>query len=208
MIMKLEDSNMEWEKDAPTLAAMKKVNPFVVPSEYFESLTDDINTRILLESARFESAEEFEIPANYFEKLPSRIVERIAIENIQLLVPSQGYSVPESYFTNLSERIQTKLAEQRPVRKKNIFKSWISYSAAACITLVLSTAVYFNSTVYTIGRDLSEVPDQEIINYLQIHSNVNDNQFIIENLSEDGLQQVSSDVSSQEIEQYINNTTL
>ena len=206
--MKSEDSNMEWEKDAPTLAAMKRVNPFVVPSGYFESLSDEVNARILIESARFESAEEFNIPSNYFENLSSRIEERIAIENIHSIVPSTGFSVPETYFKDLSERIQSKLAEQKPERKKNIFKSWISYSAAACITLVLGTALYFNSTGYTIGRDLSEVPDQEIINYLQIHSTVNDNQYIIENLSDDGLQQVSSDVSSQEIEQYINSTTL
>ena len=206
--MRSEDSNMEWEKDAPTLAAMKRVNPFIVPSGYFESLSEDVNARILIESARFESAEEFNIPANYFNSLPSKIIERIAIENIQSLVPAPGFSVPEAYFTDLSERIQSKLAEQKPERKKNIFKSWISYSAAACITLVLGTAVYFNSTVYTISRDLSKIPDQEIINYLQIHSTVGDNQYIIENLSDDGMQQVSSDVSSQEIEQYINNTTL
>jgi len=206
--MKSEDSNMEWEKEAPTLAAMKRVNPFVVPSGYFESLSEEVNARILIESARFETAEEFNIPANYFENLSSRIEERIAIEDIQSIVPFTGFSVPETYFTDLSERIQSKLTEQKPEKKKNVFKSWISYSAAACITLVLGTALYFNSTGYTIGRDLSAVPDQEIINYLQIHSTVNDNQYIIENLSDDGLQQVSSDVSSQEIEQYINNTTL
>ena len=206
--MKSEDSGMEWEKDAPTLAAMKRVTPFVVPSGYFESLSEEVNARILIESVRFESAKEFNIPANYFENLSSRIEERIAIENIQSLVPSSGFDVPESYFLELSDRIQSKLAEQKTIRKKNIFTSWISYSAAACITFVIGTSLYFNSTVYTIGRDLSEVPDQEIINYLQIHSTVNDNQYIIENLSDDGLQQVSSDVSSQEIEQYINNTTL
>jgi len=206
--MKLKDSDIEWEKDAPTLAAIKRVNPFIVPSGYFESLTDAINSRILIELARFESAEKFNIPSDYFQKLPTQIKERIALETIQSLVSSTGFTVPESYFTDLSERIQTKLTEQKPERKKNIFKSWISYSAAVCITLVVGTAVYFNSAGYTISKDLSEIPDQEIINYLQIHSTLNDNQFIIENLSEDGLQQVSSDVSSQEIEQYINNTAL
>ena len=206
--MKLQDSDRKWEKDAATLAAIKRVNPFVVPSGYFESLNDTINSRIRIESARFEAAEEFNIPTDYFQKLPSQIEERIAIETIQSLVPSTGFTIPEAYFSELSERIQTKLAEQKPESKKNIFKSWISYSAAACITLVLGTAVYFNTTGYTVSRDLSEIPDQEIINYLQIHSTVNDNQYIIENLSEDGLQQVSSDVSLNEIEQYINNTTL
>ena len=206
--MELRDSDMEWEKDAPTLAAMKRVDPFVVPSGYFESLSDDVHARVLIESVRFESTAEFNIPDNYFEQLPSRIEERLAIENIQSLVPSMGFTVLESYFSKLSEQIQSKIAELKPEKKNNLFYSWISYSAAACITLVLGTALYFNSTAYTIGRDLSEVSDQEIINYLQIHSTVGDNQYIIENLSVEGMQQVTSDVSSQEIEQYINSTTL
>ena len=100
--MKLEDSDMELEKDAPTLAAIKRVNPFVVPSGYFESLTDELNSRILIESARFESAEQFNIPADYFQNLSSRIEKRIAIEAIQSLVPSPGFSVPEAYFSELS----------------------------------------------------------------------------------------------------------
>ena len=50
--------------------------------------------------------------------------------------------------------------------------------------------------------------DQDIINYLQFHSTVNDNQYLIEHITEDGLQQVSADVSEEDIEQYINSTTL
>jgi hypothetical protein len=74
--------------------------------------------------------------------------------------------------------------------------------------MVIGSVVYLNMKSDNISSDLSNIPDQEIINYLQIHSTVNDNQYIIENLSDEGLQQVSNDVSSQEIEQYIKNNSL
>ena len=179
--METENSNMDWLKEAPSLAKISRGNPFGVPSGYFESLSDDLNTRILLESARFDQEDEFNIPANYFEHLPARI----------------------------EDRINSRIAENKaPAGKKKIYTSWISYSAAASIALIAGIFIYFNSSVYTFKKQLSKVPDQEIINYLQFHSTVSDTQYIIENTSEDGLQQVSTDISAEEIEQYINGTTL
>ena len=89
-----------------------------------------------------------------------------------------------------------------------MFPSWIRYSAAASVVFVIGIFLYFNSSSYVFNQQLSKVPDQDIINYLQFHSTVNDNQYLIENITEDGLQQVSADVSEEDIEQYINSTTL
>jgi hypothetical protein len=89
-----------------------------------------------------------------------------------------------------------------------MFPSWIRYSAAASVVFVIGIFFYFNSSSYIFNQQLSKVPDQDIINYLQFHSTVNDTQFLIDNITEDGLQQVSNDVSDEDIEQYINNTTL
>jgi hypothetical protein len=206
--MKLNDLDREWEKEAPALAAMGRVNPFSVPSDYFESLSNNLTSRALIESARFENEEEFSIPKGYFEQLEKQIKAKLAIENINRLDPYNGFSIPDDYFSNLSQTIEEKIGQQRVVKKKNIFKSWISYSAAACITMIIGSIAYLNLKSDNITSDLSNIPDQEIINYLQIHSTVNDNQYIIENLSDEGLQQVSNDVSSQEIEQYIKNNSL
>lgn len=206
--MKLNDLDREWEKEAPTLAAMGRENPFALPSDYFESLSNNLTSIALIESARFENEEEFSIPKGYFEQLEKQIKAKLAIENINELDPYSGFSIPNDYFSNLSQTIEQKIGQQAVVRKKSIFKSWISYSAAACITMVIGSVVYLNMKSDNISSDLSNIPDQEIINYLQIHSTVNDNQYIIENLSDEGLQQVSNDVSSQEIEQYIKNNSL
>jgi hypothetical protein len=208
MDMKLHDSDREWEKEAPTLATMEKVNPFAVPSKYFDSLSETLHSISLIESVRFENEEEFSTPKGYFKELEKHIKTKAALENSQELLKTSGFNTPEDYFSDLSQKIEAKIKQQDISRKKSIFKSWISYSAAACITMIIGSVVYFNLKSDSISRDLSNIPDQEIINYLQIHSTVSDNLVIIENLSDDGLQQVSNDVSAEEIEQYINNNTL
>jgi hypothetical protein len=208
MDMKLHDSDREWEKDAPTLSAMGKVNPFTVPSKYFDSLSETLHSISLIESVRFENEEEFSFPKGYFKELEKHIKTKTALENSQNLPKTIGFRTPEDYFSDLTQKIEAKIKQQDVPIKKSIFKSWISYSAAACITMIIGSVVYFNLKSDSITSDLSNIPDQEIINYLQIHSTVSDNQFIIENLSDDGLQQVSNDISVQEIEQYINNNTI
>lgn len=206
--MKLYDSDREWEKEAPTLAAMEKVNPFTVPSKYFDSLSETLHSINLIESVRFENEEEFKTPKGYFTALEKHIKTKAALENSQHLLKTSGFNTPEDYFSGLSQKIEAKIKHQDVPIRKSIFKSWLSYSAAACITMIVGSVVYFNVKSDSISRDLSNIPDQEIIKYLQIHSTVSDNQFIIENLSDDGLQQVSNDVSAEEIEQYINNNSL
>lgn len=207
--MKLGDTDMDWLKDTPALAAIRRDTPFSVPSGYFENLSENLKAQALLESVRFENEEEFKLPENYFEQLPGRIEDRILAEKIQQLVPSEGYTVPDAYFSQLSARINSRIKEERSVvKRKTIFSTWASYSAAAAITMLIGTVIYFNSTGYTIGKQLSDVPDQEIINYLQIHSTVNDMPYIIENINPEGMKQITTDVSSDELEQYINSTTL
>ena len=208
--MELNDTDMDGLKETPTLAAMSREIPFTVPLGYFDALSDHLKARVITESVRFVKEEEFKVPGNYFKQLPARIETRIALENIRASVSGDGLIVPAGYFSNLAERISSRLyqdkSESKPVRK--LYSSWISYAAAACISIAIGSSIYFNSTFNSFGKQLSKIPDQEIINYLQIHSTTGDTPFIIENLNPDDLYQITTDVSSEELEQYINNTTL
>lgn len=208
--MELNNRDKDWQKDTPNLAAAGKKIPFTVPSGYFDDLSAKLKARVLIESVRFGNTEEFPLPENYFEQLPGRISERISLENIRA-IPSEGFTVPDDYFSTLTARINSRV-EEPPLKQKrtirNLFNSWIGYSAAACITLVTASVIYFNSTSYVVGHELSRIPDQEIINYLQVHSTAYDTPYIIENLNTEKLEQVSSDISEDELEQYINNITL
>lgn len=198
--MELRDSDKEWQKDAPVLASIGRDNPFTVPAGYFESLTEQVKAQTFIESKRFNVQDEFSIPENYFIGLTQRIQSRIAIENKLNQKSEQGFSVPDEYFVNLNNRIQSRIGKKKSY--------WFSYAAAACITMIIGSVIYFNSSYYTISRELSDVSDQEIINYLQIHTTVSDNQYIIDHLNTEELQQVNNDISAQELELYINNTSL
>ena len=207
--MKTENSDKDWLKEAPTLAKISRENPFTVPSAYFESLNENLNTLAKLENVRFENEDEFDLPENYFNQLTEKIEDRIAIETIQNLAPADGFKVPDAYFSSLTERINSRIEEKKALAKvKEMFPPWMRYSAAASVVFVIGIFFYFNSSSYVFNQQLSKVPDQDIINYLQFHTTVNDNQYLIEHITEDGLQQVSTEVSEEDIEQYINSTTL
>ena len=208
--MELNEQDKDWQKDAPTLAAIGNTIPFIVPSEYFEELSNKLKSRVFIESICFNNKDGFNVPPDYFEDLTSRIENRVSVENIRALAPSEGFALPEGYFADLSNRINLRLEEsttrESPVRK--LFTSWVSYAAAACITAMIATGIYFNSNTYNFNEKLSEVPDQEIMNYLQVYSTAGDTPFIIETLNPDELEHVTPDVTAEELELYINSTTL
>lgn len=134
----------------------------------------------------------------------------MSVENIRTLALSEGFTVPEGYFAELSGQINSKLEEssKRATPVRRLLTSWVSYAAAACITVMIASGIYFSSNSYKFNQQLSEVPDQEILNYLQVYSTAGDTPFIIENLNTDQLEAVIQDVSSEELELYINSTTL
>jgi len=207
--MELDERDIDWQKDAPSLVAIGKAVPFTVPAGYFGELSTNLKSRVLIDSMRVNDRDGFKVPRNYFEELTSRIENNISVENIKIMAPSEGFLLPEGYFSELSEKINARLestTSETPVRK--LFTTWISYAAAACITALIATGIYFNTNTYNFNEKLSEVPDQEIINYLQAYSTAGDTPFIIETLNPDELEHVTPDVSAEELEQYLKSTTL
>lgn len=208
--MELNERDIDLQKEAPTLAAIGKAIPFTVPAGYFEELPDLVNSRLYIETGNGKGTDGFMVPDQYFEELSSRIKTSVAIDNIKTRIPSEGFALPDGYFEGLSARINQRLelpAEGKtPVRR--MLTSWIGYAAAACITVMIAAGIYFNTDAYHFNKQLSEVSDQEILNYLQVHSTAGDTPFIIENLNPDELNHVSPDVSADDLEQYINSTAL
>jgi hypothetical protein len=208
--MGLNDKDSDWLKDAPNLAAAGKKIPFTVPSGYFEELSDTLRSRMLTESLRFKNEDEFKIPPQYFEQLSSQIRSRIALEDLRQGSSSGGFTVPDHYFTELESRIhaRTDHKTQRIVPLRRLINSWVTYASAACITMIIGLSIYMNSSSYRFDKQLSKVPDEEIINYLQVYSTAGDTPLIIEYLNQDEIEQMNSGISIDEIEQYINNTAL
>lgn len=212
--MDLENTGKDdWMNEAPLLSSMEKKNPFTVPQNYFNDLPAMISARCLIEDNRFAEADEFAVPDGYFETLTSQIEARIAEENLRGMIPGDGFTVPENYFSGLQQRIlaKTQVEEDvfqpviKPIRSQ---KSWIQYAAAACVTVILGSVLVFNNQNNNIESRIGEIPEQEIINYLQLHSDMGDTPVIMESISNVNMGDIGSDVTEAELEEFINNTTL
>lgn len=144
------DNNLEhndWKDDAPHLSRLPKVNPFAVPEQYFEDLSDKIRAAVFIdelkEKAGFPASE---VPVGYFEQLSDEINAKITLDALQL--PKQpGFTAPEGYFdqmnTSILERVSPEATAEVKVRK--LWPSKLTrYAAAACLALITSFAVYLN----------------------------------------------------------------
>jgi len=139
--------NNDWMKEAPTLAAMSRRNPFAVPEGYFEQSTESISTAIFIDQLKNSqtSQHSFVTPAGYFEDLTQRIETRIATS--ELPKASNTFDVPSGYFESLQDRINAKvIAATEPKKEAKIIPLWkkgmVKYASAACFLLVSAFGIY------------------------------------------------------------------
>lgn len=162
---------------------MKKT-PFSVPEGYFESLSVKIQDKIKIQAYDLSQEAGFTVPENYFAELAQAIHTRIGEEQIRAEVKGDGFEVPQGYFDDLSSRIQKRIQEgtintdapktetlERPSKGVISIRKKLGYAAAACLIGVLSVVGYYtwtDSDIQSKGENqfLSEVSDEEIINYL------------------------------------------
>ncbi len=206
--MELNKANEDWEKEAPALAALGKENPFTVPDDYFTNLHVHLST-----VARFDRLKQdnggFQTPEGYFENLAEQTAALTKIGNISEITADRGFSVPEGYFSNLQQAINSQTVHAEKKEEKSIRKlilSGVRYAAAACIAVAAGTILFFNIKSNTLESKLSGIPEDEIVNYLQVHSDTGDTPVIMDNLGASTASYKGTDLSDQEIEQYLETT--
>jgi hypothetical protein len=90
-------------KHAPLLAKIRlQGDGFVVPSTYFDEIAEKIISLISIPAAE----NSFPVPGNYFEALTNEIIAVTQLANLK----TEAFGVPETYFNELEETINTKLA--------------------------------------------------------------------------------------------------
>ena len=123
--------NMEWEKEAPTLANLNKENPFIVPSNYFDELTERVQQSVFIDSLKVTENEGFSVPPKYFDTLADHISSSLSIDEYKTNNDG-GFTLPSGYFKNLEENIITKTST-----RKTSIKIWhqpfFKYAVAACL---------------------------------------------------------------------------
>lgn len=144
------DNNLEhndWKDEAPHLSRLPKVNPFAVPEQYFEGLSDKICAAVFVDELKAKAGfPESEVPAGYFEQLPDEINAKITLDALRL-PKDTGFTVPEGYFDRINTAI-LQTVSQAATPEVKVRKLWPSkltrYAAAACLALITSFAVYLN----------------------------------------------------------------
>lgn len=197
-----------WQKDAPTLAAMPCKSPFSVPAGYFEELSAGLlsQTKIGTVQGGYSG---HSVPQGYFNQLNDAIRSRIAAENLHHQIKSDGFTTPAGYFEQLQQTLIKKTEPERG-RIRKLIPAWLNYAAAACVVFVIGAILIIgkqpqNGSVST-PQNLSVIPEQEIINYLQTHTDASDNRVIIDNLGKtDDLSQLNTEIPTRDLENYLTN---
>lgn len=109
------------------------------------------------------------------------------------------YTVPNGYFEQLSSAIYARTSQQP--QKQKIMPLWLRYAAAACITAVVGLGIFLTNKATT-GDHFADIPEQEIVSYLQ--SNIEDTDAELLLTSMENMHLEEEKVSTTELETYVN----
>ncbi|RYE30130.1 MAG: hypothetical protein EOP42_12815 [Sphingobacteriaceae bacterium] len=173
---------------------------FTVPNGYFENMQEQILSAIKLEEMRPEN-EFFIKPDTFFNEQQSIIAARIKIS--EFAEKGSGFSVPNNYFEELTDRINQKTGVktvQQAAKVRNLFTrvAW-KYATAACIAVAVTTGIFVKKyqSAHNVQTQLSNLPDADIENYLNIHADSYDNQVILETSAADnGSESVKNEMGT------------
>lgn len=169
-----------------------------LPDDYFETSAAQIMSRIRIEELAASDQQGFTVPADdYFERLQQQITGRITIEEAAP-AHEENLAVPDGYFERLNKNILNQTVNQELVtRKTGVIRKLVStaafrYASAACFALIVGASIFLsqNNGITTsahnssyLHKQLSEIPADEIEQYLETHVDGNDVQTTM--LSED-----------------------
>lgn len=180
-------------------------NPFSVPDGYFGEL--EARTLFYTRISNEENAG-MNVPAGYFEQLEGDILNRISEEKLRQSVNSDGFAVPPAYFEGLQAQILAAVNPQKPketIIRKLIGSAGMKYAAAACV--LFASVFMIKDSLLQSGNPLADIPEQELIQYLQLYGNTQDAVMFREHAGMDrNLADLDSEISSSDIEWYLDNT--
>lgn len=162
---------------------------FTVPDNYFDSLQNQILSTVKLEGMRAQQEPSVQ-STEFFAEQQSIIAARVKIN--EFAEKGSGFTVPKNYFETLSDRINQKTGiktVQQPAKMRSLFTraAW-KYATAACIAVAVITGISVKKyqAAHNVQTQLSDLPDADIENYLDIHADSYDNHIILENSAVDG----------------------
>lgn len=187
----------ELNEITPFLAEIEVVNPYRVPTGYFNTLPDTVMDRIQIhEALQPASRNIYEVPAGYFEGLPAAILSRVQQSNIEnevwaelnevapllnTISKQEIYAVPAGYFAQAN--FVSAALPQKTVGKVislKIARKWMQYAAAAVVTGVLVTGAFLYTDNYPnfeyekyssidVSSEINKASEEDMVSYLDNH---------------------------------------
>ncbi|OKS85223.1 hypothetical protein [Mucilaginibacter polytrichastri] len=177
---------------------------FAVPQNYFEDMAAQIKSRIVIEDALKADERSFAVPQNYFEDMAAQLSSRIVVE--EAMQAKTSFTVPENYFEELNRKVLNQAAGLEAANRKGVIRRLVStaafkYATAACFTLVVGAAIFIgqidspsakHDSTY-LHKALSDIPDNDIESYLQLHMDAGDTRSVIDQADQGKTNNVSTD---------------
>lgn len=224
--------NTDWLNDYPVLKKQSRENQFRVPENFFEEQQERIHSAVYADELKLKTPSAgFTVPNGYFENMQEQVLLAIKLEEMRVPAPTFikadtffeeqqnliaarikideyalsgiGFTVPENYFNDLTDRINKKTGikeVQQPAKVRSLFsKSIWKYATAACLLFATATGIYLEQHYQgpqNVQNELSNLPDADIENYLKINADTYDNQVILENSTSDADLNIESHQTS------------
>lgn len=221
--MKYEADHKDWQMDAPYLASLPKINPFVVPEGYFREIPQYINAMVRIDAIHAADPHSgFIVPEHYFQLLHSNLSSRIFSSDPAFSIKFSGdknvFATPDGYFDQLRSRIENRIQQEEQIQtsplkvveeqdlsegvKVPVKKLWqsdfLKYVSAACIILVTAFGLFINQQQNLTVSSASDVANEQMLYDM-------DEQDIINNIVGDYPDQHVLNAARTDLESYLIN---
>lgn len=173
----------------------------------------------------------YSVPAGYFESFPANLMAAIrAAENKQEVaeelselspllasMPKQTpFTAPDSYFEGLGHEVILRRNQSQSGRivtmgrRVKLFKRCLAAAAVAGVISIGAVMLSKSYNEHSLDRQLAQISDQEIIDFLQSNTDAFDNENIFTNVSleEEAPSVLPEELSEAEIESYLEDNLL
>ncbi|PBQ31265.1 hypothetical protein CNR22_05630 [Sphingobacteriaceae bacterium] len=144
-------NKIEWQeehKKFPRLSALKNVNAFAVPENYFSENEHQLELMDYPALKKLERVNAFSVPQNYFAELEVIELAKVLVneENVFPILQSfdkkNNFVIPENYFEKTEKLISEKVDPKKRAKVISLFTKKVSLAAAAMFVVVIGLWLY------------------------------------------------------------------
>jgi len=215
----------ELDAIAPLVNGIGNANPYTVPDDYFNSLTESILFHVQLSQLK-NITNSFSVPESYFENLANDVLVKIhnsgtaneVQQELSEIAPLLNtidkkniFSLPHNYF----EKHEIPVPRGKTGKIISIagnIRKWVTYAAAASVLFIIATTTYLYVTIHNrsiekhmpVEQKIAELNEEEIINYLKDNDGIMSGSLIPATNEDPQILHMLQRVSDEEIENYLN----